>query len=384
MARRVLLVATVHWPSIARLACGFATASCAVDVLSPHGAPVTVSRYVKNHHAYNALFPLASLRAAVERAHPNLLVACDDRAVTHLLRLYESECAKGGEASDIARLIERSLGAPRNYALMMSRNTSMALAREVGIRVPQTFPVASEEELEACLSVIGFPAVLKTDGSWGGDGVVIADNREQAHAAFRRLANPPSRLHSILRAAHRRDAHYLLSAIAPPRPTICVQQFIKGRPAASAFASWRGEVVGSIAYDVVVADGTTGPPNVIRRVDCPEIEQAACLVARRFGLSGLHGLDFIRDDSGAVHLLEINPRATQGGTLPFGPGRDLPTALTGCISIGDAPTREPIVNDVVVLFPREWRRDPASPYLSIGHHDVPWDDPAVLCATIGT
>jgi hypothetical protein len=44
--------------------------------------------------------------------------------------------------------------------------------------------------------------------------------------------------------------------------------------------------------------------------------------------------------------------------------------------------RAAIVNDVVAIFPREWQRDPVSPYLKSAHHDVPWDDPAVVRASL--
>jgi hypothetical protein len=47
-----------------------------------------------------------------------------------------------------------------------------------------------------------------------------------------------------------------------------------------------------------------------------------------------------------------------------------------------AGTRAPILNDTVAIFPREWQRDPASPWLQLAHHDVPWDDPAVLLASL--
>jgi hypothetical protein len=380
MACRVLLAATVGWPSVARLAGGFGMASCTVDALSPGGAPVVVSRYLSHHYVYNPLFPLSSLRDAIVASNPDLVVPGDDRAVAYLLRLHAEARADAHNSGAIAELIERSLGKPESYPEMMSRNRFMTVAKELGIRVPKTVPVASEAEIDACLAEVGLPAVLKSDGSWGGDGVVVVRSRDEALAAFRRLAHPPSRLRSVARALRRRDAHYLLSAVAPSRQAVSMQQFIEGRPAASAFASWKGEVIGRIYYDVVVAQGTIGPPNVIKRVDCEEIDEATRRVARHFGLSGLHGMDFIRDASGAVHLLEINPRATQGGTVAFGPGRGLPAALAS--RIVPAIARPAIANDVVVFFPREWLRDPSSPYLKTGYHDVPWDDPAVLRACL--
>ncbi|HEX4295725.1 MAG TPA: ATP-grasp domain-containing protein [Rhizomicrobium sp.] len=374
MTRKVLLVTTVDWTSTARYAGAFAAASWLVDTISPKGAPVTLSRYVDRCHRYRPLFALSSLRKAIEQAHPDLLVTCDDRAVGLLLRLYGKEA----KDSPVAALIRRSLGAPEEFDSILSRAGSMSASRDSGVRAPQTVPVANEEELEACLARLGLPAVLKADGSWGGEGVIVARSKEEAIAAFRRLKRPASRLRNVARALRRKDMHFLLAALSPPKLEISVQKFVGGRSAASAFAAWNGEVVAAVYYDVLISDGAMGPPNVIRRVDCPQMEEASRLVARRFGLSGIFGLDFIRDDFGDVHLIEINPRTTQGGTLAFGEGRDLPSALASCVTRCAAARREAIPNDVVAFFPGEWQRDALSPYLLSGYHNVPWDDPAVL------
>jgi hypothetical protein len=249
------------------------------------------------------------------------------------------------------------------------------------VRTPVTRPIAHPHDLDEFITEFGIPVVLKLDGSWGGDGVVVAHTREQAFAALRRLGRAPSPLRSLARAARRRDLHYLAEAVCRQRPVVSVQQFISGKSAASAFACWRGELVGTIYYDVLVSQGQVGPPNVIRRLDCPQLEDATRKIARHYGLSGIHGMDFIRDGEGAVHLLEINPRPTQGSTIAFGRGRDLPAALVSRFVPG-AGMRQPVASDTVAIFPREWQRDPASPYLKSAHHDVPWDDPAVLLASL--
>lgn len=384
MARKVLLLTTVDWTSTARYAGGFAAAAWAVDAVAPAGAPVTLSRYVDALYRYRPLRALASLRRAIEASNPDLIVACDDRAVAHLLRIHEKELAAQGESSALAALIRRSLGAPENFARMLSRSGSMQAALAAGIRTPETVQVADEEELETCLASLGLPAVLKADGSWGGEGVIVARTRDEAVAAFRRLKHPVSRLRSVARAWRRKDAHFLLDALSPRKPHVSVQKFVAGRSAASAFACWKGEIVGALHYDVLVSDGPMGPPNVIRRVDCEQMAQASRLIAQRFGLSGIYGLDFIRDGAGDVHLIEINPRTTQGGTLAFGEGRDLPSALASCVTRSPAARRDAFPNDVVAFFPAEWQRDPSSPYLTSGYHNVPWDDPKVLKACFDT
>jgi hypothetical protein len=377
MTCKILLASTMNWPSVARYAGGFAAAGCTVEALAPKGATVTASRYLSRHHRYVPLWPLTSWRGAIEESKPDLVVACDDRAVQQMLRLH----ARAPKGSLIADLVQRSLGTPESCTLIMTRNACMAEARAMGIRVPDTLAVRNENELDAALLSLGYPAVLKADGSWGGDGVIIARARDEAFAAFRKLSRGPSRARSLARAVKRRDAHHLSAALTPSRPAVSIQCYVEGAPAASAFAAWKGDLVGSIYYDVLIADGTIGPPNVIRRIDDAEIDRATRLVAAHFGLSGIHGMDFIRDASGDVHLLEINPRATQGGTFAFGPGHDLPSALAACVSPTDA-MRATIANDLVAIFPREWQRDPVSPYLRSAHHDVPWDDPEVVRASL--
>lgn len=378
MFAKVLLLSSVGWPSVARLAAGFAHASCTVEALAPAGAVITASRYLSRWHAYSAVSPGTAMRTAIAQSAPDLLIACDDRALGQLLALYKST----PEDQTIGDLVRRSLGDPDVIPRLISRNGFIAEARSEGIRVPETLAVSGRAELDETLAILGFPLVLKVDGSWGGEGVIIARNASEAAAGHARLTRVPSLLRGVARALKRRDIHFARDAIARAEPRVSAQKFIPGTQAASAFAAWRGEVVGAIYYDVLVADGTIGPPNVIRRVDCPQLKSATLKIARRFGLSGIHGLDFIRDADGAAHLIEINPRATQGSTLAFGPGRDLPAALARCLA-PDAGMRPAIPNDLVAIFPREWRRDPSSPYLASAWHDVPWDDPDVLLASLG-
>ncbi|HEX4160326.1 MAG TPA: hypothetical protein VHY79_17810 [Rhizomicrobium sp.] len=378
MPAKVLLLSSIGWPSVARLAYGFAHAGCSVDALAPAGAAILASRYLARHHRYRALSPLTSMQSAIEAAAPRLVICCDDRALAQLLVLY----ARRTDHRTFRELVETSLGNPSAVPRLISRYGFMEEARAEGIRVPDTSPVGNESDLEAAIAALGFPLVLKSDGSWGGDGVVVARNGADARAAFAKLSQAPSRLRSLARAVRRRDAHYLQDIFRTIPRIVSAQRFVPGLPAATAFAAWRGEIVGAIYYDVLIAEGTLGPPSVIRRVDCAVIANATRKIARRFGLSGIHGMDFIRDATGAPHLIEINPRATQGSTLAFGPGRDLPAALAGCL-MADAPPRPAIANDLVAFFPREWKRDPLSPYLLSAHHDVPWDDPGVLLASLG-
>jgi hypothetical protein len=114
---------------------------------------------------------------------------------------------------------------------------------------------------------------------------------------------------------------------------------------------------------------------VVRVVDGDEMAAAARSICSHYMLSGLHGFDFIIEEgSGAVKLIEINPRATQIGHFNLGPGRDLAAALFEALSGRSADWRPHIQSEHISLFPGEWWRDSQSSYLTSTFHDVPYDD----------
>src|SRR5262249_12616821 len=156
---------------------------------------------------YRPLAALRSLKAAIEKHGPDLIVCCDERALAVALDLYKREKARNPA---IAGLIARSLGAPDNYPCMLSRLDGLAAMREMGVRVPAMMAVESKADVDKAIAAFGFPLVLKADQSWGGSGVAIARTREEAVAKWRKLSRPASRLRSLVRTLRRRDAHFLL------------------------------------------------------------------------------------------------------------------------------------------------------------------------------
>jgi hypothetical protein len=362
MKQNVLLATTVNWPSAARLAGAFAVLGARVEAVAPRGHVLGVSRYPDRVHRYRPLRPLASFAAAIEAAEPDFVIPCDDRALGLLLALPGHEL-----------LLRHSIGPLESYEVLMSRSPSIAAAREEGIAAPLTLAVSDSAALTDALVRVGLPCVMKSDASWGGGGVTIVHSKEEAEQAFVELKGPPARLRSLARAVLRKDLHFVAEAIAPHASRVNVQAFIPGKPATSVFAARDGAVLASLHMDVIDWDGATGPAKRMRRVQCPRMEEAARKIAARFGLSGLQGLDFVRDASGVPHLIEINPRATQICHLALGP--DLPAALLGAPPRPAATTRSQ-----VALFPQ----------LLVGergrhavYEDIPWDDPAVLRAFAG-
>ncbi len=125
--------------------------------------------------------------------------------------------------------------------------------------------------------------------------------------------------------------------------------------------------------------GPTGPSTVIRLIDRPELLAGA----RRLGLSGFIGLDFIIDDAtGEAVVIEINPRATPLGASAIGPGTPVAGAARSLGAIpGDAAGEQ---GDLIAYFPAAWRVDPADPRLALCAREIPSSDPPLLAEMLRT
>ncbi len=353
MPATILLATTMGWPFPAQLAGAFAGAGAQVQALAPASSMLALSRYPVRHHLYSSLAPMDCLAEAVAAAKPDLIVPCDDLA---------------------ARLVAQRQGEP-----LPARLDFLSRAAEAGAPIAASQGISGEKDVEAAAQTLGLPLVLKLDHSWGGEGVLIAKSRQEAIKAFRRLSRQ-SRLRNILRALRGRGTHFLTQALYPVASRISAQQFVSGTAATSSVACWQGKVVASHHFDVRVSTTPTSPASVIAISDCQQMTACAETVARAFTLSGLFGLDYIRDGRGQIHLLEMNRRATP--TMHLALEQDLTASLLRAAGFA-ASFRPPVTEKKqIALFPREWLRDPVSLWLARAYHDVPWDDPEVMRACV--
>jgi hypothetical protein len=275
-------------------------------------------------------------------------------------------------------LIEYSLGSRENFSIIQSRSGVLEAAVELGIRVPLTQTVTSEEDLNTwCLDG---PAVLKLDGTWGGAGVAIVDSQTRAVAEFRRLSGPVRSGVAWKRWLINRHPLALMSWRNRREKGLTIQQFIQGRPANTMCACWQGEVLATATVEVLASQGPTGAAIVVRVLKNEEINQATRLLARKFMFNGFFGLDFILDEkTGDPYLIELNPRSTQLGHLRLPGQGDLAGALIARIKGETLKVPEDCIeNPIIALFPQTMNWDPNSVYLTSGHHDMPVEEP-VLC-----
>jgi predicted ATP-grasp superfamily ATP-dependent carboligase len=369
----VLLCATLWWPSSARLAMSFLRHGCDVSAICPPGHPLRYVTGMGEVFTYRSFSSIHSLKVAIRSAQPVLIVPCDDGAVWQLHALHASE-------PDLRSLIEHSLGAAEAYPTIQKRGEVLRVASELGIRVPFTQTVRSVEDLKGwCLDA---PAVLKLDGTWGGEGVAIVRSEQEAIQGYRAALGATRASVAWKRFLVNRHPVALWSWRRQRTASIHIQEFIPGQPATTMFACWRGEVLGSTTVEVLASQGVTGAATVVRPLEHSAIENAARLLAHKFKLSGFHGLDFILEKgTGAACLIELNPRSTQLGHLNLSAQGDLAGVLAAKLrnEAADPGASEDRIGDsTIAFFPHAFKANPKSAYLCEGYHDVPWEEPALV------
>ena len=377
---QILVFATTRWQLAARIAINFADRGCRVDALVPRGHPAECVGSVREVHRFVPLAPLASLLAALEEMKPDLVVPCDDAAALLLHGLHR-RCLEQPQAMvELSALLERSLGNVEACVVAGSRSRFMDLARASGVRTPPSANVRSLEELREWTREHALPLVLKSDYSFGGQGVALAKQWSEVETAWATLKRRPSFGGSLVRAMLERDSDRLLDWCRPPVTSLMVQEAIDGQPANRAVACWEGEVLAGVSVEAMRTQHATGPATVVRFVNHAEMEDTACRLVRQLGVSGLVGFDFmVEATTGAAHLIEMNVRATPACHLPSSHGAALTASLLARLRGESLPRLRPrFAAGVVVMFPGEFRTNPGSPYLQAAGHDVPWEYPALV------
>ena len=182
---RVLLTDTTRYSNAPRLAIELSKLGITVSAICPErGHPIQKVHQVRQIIPYSSLRPLDLLLRAVKISEPTIIVPFDECAVQHLHELYSSVRQLGKDGNNVAALIERSLSSPESYTIVSSRHALLQIARQEGLRVPDTKLVRTVGEVKAWRQGQTLPCVLKADGTWGGRGVKTAHTVEQAENYF--------------------------------------------------------------------------------------------------------------------------------------------------------------------------------------------------------
>jgi len=377
-----LIVTSSYWMPTARLGIALSQTGANVDAICPSRHIIRKSIALRHAFSYKALKPLSSLRDAISFSQPDLIVSADDLSTQHLIDLHMQEKLKGQPGSRLCELIERSLGSQESFPFMTARARFMDLAKEEGIRIPQTGLIRNNADLENWVKELGFPLVLKADGSSSGEGTRVVRELSQAQHALKTLQKPVGFIRVVKRAIINHDLRSLRSKVEHRSASVNAQKYITGRDATTLVACWQGTIIGALHFEVVEKQYGLGPASVMRLIRNPEIEESVTKIVSRLKLSGLHGFDFLLEEpTGSAYMIEFNPRATQVGHLTLGKGRDLPGALFAAVT--GSPIREaPILTDksIIALFPQESIRNAQSAFLQSGYHDIPNQEPGLVQA----
>lgn len=380
---RILLTDTTRWSVAPRLAIAFCRMGCNVAALCPvPGHPVQKASGVARIFHYDGFHPIASLRAVIETFDPDVIVPCCDRGVQHLHELHAISQLQGDAGKKVAALIERSLGSADSFAIVSSRCELLKTARSEGISVPKMSAIDSVADLKRWSATSAPPWVIKADGTWGGRGVRIAHTRTEAEHCFLELTERAGVVELIKRAILNRDRDWVLFDWRRSRPAVVAQSLINGRPANCAVVCRRGKLLAAIAVEVIRAQGQTGPATVVQVVEGAEMIRAAELIARRLGLSGFFGLDFVIENStGAIYLIEMNPRCTPPCSVPLGEGRDLVAAMWADLAGQPQPHSQSVTSkSKIAYFPQARARKGDTPdaLLDASYNDIPTEEPELI------
>lgn len=379
MPLKVLLTSTCWWPLAARLALRFAALGWNVEALCPSRHPLYQTKVVKRTYRYSPWHPRQALCAAVSTSLPDLIVPCDDRALAHILEAQAED-----PASPVSLIAANSLCPAESHPFLQRRGDLIQLARDLGLRAPEMRPVRDRADVRSAVTEFGLPVVLKTDGSWGGMGVIVARTLAEAETACDVLARRFSLASAVRWLIMKRDPFQILPSLRRALPQIYIQRYVPGRAANVAVASSGGECLASIQVEALHTRDAVGSSTIVRTIDHPEIAHTSEMLIRQLGLSGFYGLDFILEDgTGDAHLIEMNARATPTSHLALGPGRDLVAALDAKMRGNPHPAAQPVTRkSVIALFPDALLLAPNSAYFSSGYHDVPWEEPDLVRALV--
>ncbi|HEX6137457.1 MAG TPA: ATP-grasp domain-containing protein [Casimicrobiaceae bacterium] len=377
MNRKVLMVSTAsRWLGTARMPRSLVRAGFEVALLAPRGSLALHSRFltrssVLSDHATPMQW-LVTLVSMINDVDPAIVIPCDEVAIRLLFELVRSPPPQldGGSTGRIARLVVRSLGDPAHYATSIDKTLLPAAAQALGVPVPRHAIAQSIEQACAHAQAIGYPVVLKRRYGFAGQGVAILDDPGRLRSAASVLLQP---------------AQLDLGQRVPPH--LLVQAFVEGTTVSQTMVAWNGVPLAGFARrrEVGFTPGK-GASAVIRVRKSPQARDFTERLCRAFGMSGFFSVQYIAPlDDGPPLLLEINRRIVTFMHLDECAGVDLAGALFRHLAgVPQTLPRDMPFDDggVVASFPREWLRDPESPWLRDFPSDIPWDDPDVFEAMV--
>lgn len=371
----MLLVATAtQWLGAARMPRVLTRAGFDVSVLIPKGSLAEKSRFVSR---IGFLPPNATSRewvyafaATVKAVAPRIVLPCDDTALRLLMLLatVPPPDLQPEIRVQLQALINESLGDPAFYRTSIDKTLISPAAEALGLPVPAHRVVSSLDEAEPFIAAHGFPLVVKRSQSTAGEGVAIAQNRDELAAALTRLLQPAG-------------LDFGDSAVG----SVMLQAHVPGQVHFYVAVAWKGELLAGFAVDKLEGE-PLGPTTASRYFRSNAMHELTARLAKGFGLTGIFSPEFIMHErTGEPILVELNRRMSHGSHIGESFNLCVAAALYSAMHGLPQTTRAELDDGEEHLrahFPWEWIRDAESRWLRECRVDIPWDEPELFQALV--
>jgi biotin carboxylase len=354
-ARFGILCLAPSWTSPPRTARQLVLKGAEICIVAPPGSYAALTRF----KSADILMPpdeigrklAAILRTLAEEFGAHSVLAGDNGAFTLLTQLVSR--AGGADLSEATRaMLARSMPDPRS-AVQLAIDSAFITAPNEGLPVPCTLANPRIDEALAFAATETYPVVVKRDGSAAGAGVSICANETELRAA-----------------------------LEATQGAFVVQAYVRGQVYGVAVSGICGKASAAVSFTKhQVWPAPHGPATVIRCDRRDDLIADARRLYEAYGLNGYAGFDYIVGEDGRAFLLEANPYIVEGHVSGCF-GCDLTAAMLAALR-GETPAAVTAPShEFVAFFPNEWSRDAQSAFLASAHHDVPWDDAALLEAMV--
>lgn len=207
----------------------------------------------------------------------------------------------------ISKYANLALASDAALAIAVNKNNTLAVAKKLGIHIPQSYKVSKVEEIDNTLKHLSFPIVIKPSESW-------TENKKGTKRVAPELATT------------REEAFRIFHQLTEYGGNTLFQQYVSGRREALAVLYSKGKFYATFAQWTKRTQPPLGGTSVLRQsIEIPkDIEKQAKALIKEINLEGYSLVEFRRDAQGVPYLMEINPRLTVSIVLSYDVGIDFP------------------------------------------------------------